>query len=161
AQQHPVSDDHLLAYLSELDTIFVIDPSSMLETQSALQTLLTLLPDFMPHNENGFCTSFLKLPCELHENIKDENKIKDIFKTVRPASMTHTGLQPETGPQLKEILINYLEKHERNCSTKPIDIIVVTDEMPAKDADDIVKEITNRRRKLKAPTTQVAVRFFQ
>ncbi|KAF2023585.1 hypothetical protein EK21DRAFT_80545, partial [Setomelanomma holmii] len=92
----------------------------------------------------------------LYKNITSAGTVVEIFQTVRPSGATPTG------QRLNNILKPYLQRYEYNSeSTKPINIIVITDGESSDDVESPIIQAAKKLDKLDAPAWQVGIQFFQ
>ena len=67
-----------------------------------------------------------------------------------------------TGQRLQKILRPYLQRYEKNPdTTKPINVIVITDGEPSDDVEAPIIAAAKKLDKLDAPAWQVGIQFFQ
>ncbi|KAK5163509.1 uncharacterized protein LTR77_010691 [Saxophila tyrrhenica] len=153
-------DDDPYAFLSSFDTIFLIDDSGSMagglwrETKEALEHIT---PICTAHDEDGIDIYFLnaKDSPEYH-NITNPAKVDQIFGRVRPWGSTPTG------QKLNSILKPYLAKYKaKPDSTKPINIICITDGAPSDDVESPLIAAAKKLDKLDAPPWQIGIQFFQ
>ncbi|KIW04818.1 hypothetical protein, variant [Verruconis gallopava] len=154
------SDSDPYAFLSTFDTIFVIDDSgsmagrSWTETQHALEAIT---PICTAHDADGIDLYFLNAPDSVYyRNVKDSSAVREIFSMVRPRGQTPLGTK------LNQILKPYLARFEKNPeTTKPINIIVITDGEPSDDPESVIIYAARKLNKLDASPWQVGIQFFQ
>ena len=155
----PVADD-AYAFLDTFDTIFVIDDSGSMAGSLWRQTadaLMTVTPICTAHDADGIDIYFLNHPrTAFHRNITSASTVREIFQTVRPGGATPIGRT------LNDIFSQYLaEYQERPQTTKPINIICITDGVPTDDLEGPLIQAAKKLDKLEAPAWQVGVQFFQ
>ncbi|KAM0322977.1 hypothetical protein ACHAQA_009076 [Verticillium albo-atrum] len=160
------------AFLSQFDTIFVIDDSGSMAGRSwreVKDALRQITPICTAHDSDGIDLYFLnhksKEPATKgsaaggFRKLNDANRVENIFTTIRP-----TGGTP-TGTRLHAILKPYLALCAENEadieSVKPINIIVITDGVPSDDVETVLLNAAKKLDKIDAPPYQVGVQFFQ
>ncbi|KAI1634681.1 hypothetical protein F4809DRAFT_617360 [Biscogniauxia mediterranea] len=171
------TDDDPYAFLSHIDTVFLIDDSGSMGGERWRQTeqaLNAVLPICVDHDQDGIDLYFLnhlsRDPGDPragaagtgYRNVTDVSRVQRIFRTVRP-----TGATP-TGPRLRDILTPYTRHYaarvratgDETC-VKPLNVIVVTDGRPTHDPESILVETAKLLDRLGAPLYQVGVQFFQ
>lgn len=154
-----VADDRF-AFLSSFDTIFLIDDSGSMaggrwrETEAALKTITPICTE---HDADGIDIYFLnRADSRFHHNVTSAGTVHEIFETVRPGGATPTG------QRLNAIVKPYLKKYEQNPeTTKPINIICITDGEPSDDVESPLISFAKKLDKLDAPAWQVGIQFFQ
>jgi len=156
----PESDNDPYSFLRSFDTIFLIDDSGSMagsrwrETSKALETIA---PICTARDADGIDLYFLNHPdSNLYKNVRSAGTVVEIFQTVRPSGYTPTG------QRLNAILKRYLETYKRSPeSTKPINIIVITDGEPSDDVETPIVVAAKKLDKMDAPPWQVGIQFFQ
>ncbi|KAF1829497.1 von Willebrand factor [Decorospora gaudefroyi] len=148
------------AFLKSFDTVFLIDDSGSMAGRSWKETgaaLETITPICVQRDANGIDIYFLNHPdSSLYKNITTAGTIIEIFQSVRPSGATPTG------QRLNKILKPYLQRYEKNPeTTKPINIIVITDGEPSDDVESPIIQAAKKLDKLDAPAWQVGIQFFQ
>lgn len=159
SQSSQTADDPY-AFLNSFDTIFLIDDSGSMagslwrETGEALQAIT---PICTAHDADGIDIFFLNhADSPFHHNVTTSGTVREIFDTVRPGGGTPTG------QRLHQILRPYLRKYtEAPETTKPINIICITDGEPSDDVEGPLIQAAKKLDKLEAPVWQVGVQFFQ
>jgi uncharacterized protein YegL len=154
------SDTDPYAFLKSFDTIFLIDDSGSMAGRSWRETgkaLETITPICTQRDADGIDIYFLNHPdSSMYKNIVSPSTVVEIFQTVRPSGATPTG------QRLQKILKPYLQRYENNPeSTKPINIIVITDGEPTDDVEAPIIAAAKKLDKLEAPAWQVGIQFFQ
>lgn len=152
--------DDPYAFLRSFDTIFLIDDSGSMaghnwrETGKALETIT---PICTSRDADGIDIYFLnRADSNLYKNVTSAGTVIEIFQTVRPGGGTPTG------QRLRKILIPYLERYKvRPSTTKPINLIVITDGAPSDDVESSIVEVAEELDRLKAPAWQIGIQFFQ
>jgi uncharacterized protein YegL len=148
------------AFLKSFDTVFLIDDSGSMAGRSWRETgkaLETITPICTQRDADGIDIYFLNHPdSSLYKNITTAGTVVEIFQTVRPSGATPTG------QRLNKILKPYLQRYEKRPeSTKPINIIVITDGEPSDDVESPIIQAAKQLDKLDAPAWQVGIQFFQ
>jgi uncharacterized protein YegL len=154
------TDSDPYAFLKSFDTVFLIDDSGSMAGRSWKETgkaLETITPICTQRDADGIDVYFLNHPdSSLYKNITTAGTVVEIFQTVRPSGATPTG------QRLNKILKPYLQRFEkRPDSTKPINIIVITDGEPSDDVESPIIQAAKKLDKLDAPAWQVGIQFFQ
>ncbi|KAI0601775.1 hypothetical protein F4775DRAFT_352485 [Biscogniauxia sp. FL1348] len=171
------TDDDPYAFLSHIDTVFLIDDSGSMtgdRWRQAEQALNAILPICMDHDQDGIDLYFLNHQSRDrgdpragaagtgYRNVTDVSHVQRIFRDVRPMGMTPTG------PRLRDILAPYNRHYaarvqatgDETC-VKPLNVIVITDGQPTHDPESILVETAKLLDRLGAPLYQVGVQFFQ
>ncbi|KAF2230048.1 hypothetical protein EV356DRAFT_509449 [Viridothelium virens] len=156
----PAGDDDPYSFLTSFDTTLVVDDSGSMagsrwnETSRALETIT---PICTSHDADGIDIFFLNHPDNAYyHNVTSSATVREIFSQVRPGGSTPTG------QRLNTILRNYLRKYENNPNTtKPLNIIVITDGEPSDDVESPIISAAKKLDKLDAPAWQVGIQFFQ
>ncbi|KAK4504795.1 hypothetical protein PRZ48_002757 [Zasmidium cellare] len=159
SQPSQTADDPY-AFLTSFDTIFLIDDSGSMagglwrETGQALEAITPICTE---HDADGIDIYFLNHgDSPFHHNVKTSGTVREIFQTVRPGGGTPTG------QRINAILRPYLRKYaEAPETTKPINIICITDGEPSDDVESPLIQAAKKLDKLDAPAWQVGVQFFQ
>lgn len=153
-----VEEDDPYTFLSNIDTVFLIDDSgsmagtNWLETGKALELITSICTS---RDADGIDIHFLNHP-NLYKNVKTEDEVIHIFDTVQPGGGTPTG------QRLYKILKPYLARYEAKPSTtKPVNLIVITDGSPSDDVESSIIEVAEKLDALEAPAWQVGIQFFQ
>jgi uncharacterized protein YegL len=154
------SDADPYAFLKSFDTIFLIDDSGSMAGRSWKETgkaLETITPICTQRDADGVDIYFLNHPdSSIYKNVTSAGTIIEIFQSVRPSGATPTG------QRLNKILKPYLQRYEKKPeSTKPINIIVITDGEPSDDVESPIIQAAKKLDKLDAPAWQVGIQFFQ
>lgn len=123
ASTHSSIDDEY-SFLSEFDTMFLIDDSGSMwgsrwqEAQSALEAIT---PVCVERDMDGIDIEFLNSSTACH-NVTSASTVREAFSCVHPSGGTPMARR------LEETLDAYLAKYSRNKrGTKPLNVIVVTD----------------------------------
>ncbi|KAK2926800.1 von Willebrand factor A-like domain superfamily [Fusarium oxysporum f. sp. vasinfectum] len=160
------------AFLSTFDTIFVIDDSGSMAGRSwreVRETLSTIAPICTSHDPDGIDVYFLNHRSPAvgtgvqapggYFQIRDANQVQHLFESVRPCGATPTG------SRLHSILKPYVAHLSRRAanvdSTKPVNIIVITDGCPTDDPESIIIHHAKKLDQIEAPPHQVGIQFFQ
>ncbi|KAF2497200.1 hypothetical protein BU16DRAFT_617212 [Lophium mytilinum] len=156
----PMLADDRYAFLSSFDTIFLIDDSGSMAGRSWRETgkaLETITPICTAHDADGIDIYFLnKADNQYYHNVVLPSTVTEIFTSVRPGGGTPTG------QRLNSILRPYLQRYTANPeTTKPVNIIVITDGEPSDDVESVIIHAAKRLDKLDAPAWQVGIQFFQ
>jgi uncharacterized protein YegL len=154
------TDDDQYAFLRSFDTVFLIDDSGSMAGRSWRETgkaLETITPICTKRDADGIDIYFLNHPdSSIYKNVTLASTVIEIFQTVRPNKSTPTG------QRLNKILKPYLQRYEKNPeTTKPINIIVITDGEPTDDVESPIIAAAKKLDKLDAPPWQVGIQFFQ
>ncbi|KAF2641956.1 von Willebrand factor [Massarina eburnea CBS 473.64] len=147
-------------FLKSFDTIFLIDDSGSMAGRSwyeVSEALKLIAPVCAQHDDDGIDIYFLNHPdSSMYKNVKDASTVVEIFQTVRPRASTPTG------QKLNSILKPYLQRYEASPeSTKPVNIIVITDGEPTDDLESPIIAAAKKLDRLEAPAWQVGIQFFQ
>ncbi|CVK88116.1 hypothetical protein FPRO06_06757 [Fusarium proliferatum] len=160
------------AFLSTFDTIFVIDDSGSMAGRSwreVREALSTIAPICTSHDPDGIDIYFLNHRSPAagtgvqapggYFQIRDANQVQRLFESVRPRGATPTG------SRLHSILKPYVAHLSRRAanldSTKPVNIIVITDGCPTDDPEGIIVHHARKLDQIEAPPHQVGIQFFQ
>ena len=154
------SDSDPYAFLGSFDTILLVDDSGSMAGRSWRETaaaIETITPICTQHDADGIDIYFLNHPdSSLYKNITSAGTVVEIFQTVRPGGATPTG------QRLNKILKPYLQRYESAPdTTKPINIIIITDGEPSDDVESPIIFAAKKLDKLDAPAWQVGIQFFQ
>lgn len=154
------SDSDPYAFLKSFDTIFLIDDSGSMAGRSWRETsaaLETITPICTARDADGIDIYFLNHPdSSIYRNVTAASTVVEIFQTVRPGGATPTG------QRLNKILRPYLQRYEQAPeTTKPVNIIVITDGEPSDDVESPIIQAAKKLDKLDAPAWQVGIQFFQ
>jgi len=154
------TDSDPYAFLKTFDTLFLIDDSGSMAGRSWKETgkaLQTITPICTQRDADGIDIYFLNHPdSSLYKNVVSASTVVEIFQSVRPCGATPTG------QRLNKILKPYLQRYEKYPdSTKPINIIVITDGEPSDDVESPIIQAAKKLDRLDAPAWQVGIQFFQ
>ncbi|KAB8437398.1 hypothetical protein FH972_025076 [Carpinus fangiana] len=155
----PNTDD-AYSFLTTFDTIFLIDDSGSMAGRSwreCTSALEAITPICTQHDSDGIDLYFLNAPDSPHyRNVTEASTVHEIFSTVRPQGGTPTG------QVLSRILRKYLRELEASPDdTKPINIIVITDGVPADDVETVLINTAQKLDRMDAEPWQIGVQFFQ
>ncbi|KAL6720516.1 hypothetical protein ACLMJK_002440 [Lecanora helva] len=157
------STDSQYAFLTTIDTVFLIDDSGSMAGRSWRETkdaLSAITPICTSHDKDGIDIHFLNAPdSDSYLNITNAEQVQRIFNTVKPSGGTPTGtkLNRLLRPYLRE-----LEMRKHNIDQiKPLNIIVITDGVPTDDEESVIIHVAKKLDKLEAPPWQVGIQFFQ
>ena len=164
-KESTVAADDPYAFLSDFDTVFLIDDSGSMsgerwdQTRSALEAIV---PICTAHDADGIEIYFLnKKDSSKFLNVTSLDAVNDIFHQVSPGGLTPTG------KRLDDILSPYLKTLESAGVTqpkpKPLNIIVITDGCPTdgKNLESAIVNAATRLDALQAPGWQIGIQFFQ
>ncbi|KAK2873513.1 hypothetical protein FQN49_002291 [Arthroderma sp. PD_2] len=166
------SADQADSFLSQFDTVFLIDDSASMRganwhaTESALAKIA---PICTAQDKDGVEIYFLNhrsgSPSGSYSNIKDTGHVREVFTTVAPRGGTPTGAR------LMQILKPYLKKlgeaskskksDERDQAIRPLNIIVITDGVPTDDVESVIVMAAKELDRFNAVPWQVGIQFFQ
>lgn len=167
--------DSPYAFLTQFDTIFLIDDSGSMAGRSWRETsaaLSAITPICTSHDSDGIDIYFLnhRNPAGAasggaYTNVTTVRAVETIFNSVRPFGGTPTGTR------LNHILKPYLEQVEvaarrANSSSaeidvKPLNIIVITDGVPSDDVESVIVRAAKKLDNYGAESWQVGIQFFQ
>lgn len=124
------------------------------ETAAALETIT---PICVAHDADGIDIHFLNTKDSPHfSNVTSAATVREIFTSVRPYGGTPTG------QRLNQLLKPYLRRYGAAPeTTKPLNIIVITDGEPSDDVESPIIAAAKKLDKLDAPAWQVGIQFFQ
>ncbi|KAF1996349.1 hypothetical protein P154DRAFT_443631 [Amniculicola lignicola CBS 123094] len=152
--------DDPYAFLKSFDTIFLIDDSGSMAGRSWRETgraLEAITPICTTRDADGIDIYFLNHPdSSVYKNVTSAGTVVEIFQTVRPGGGTPTG------QRLNQILRPYLARYQQAPeTTKPINIIIITDGEPSDDVESPIIMAAKKLDKFDAPAWQVGIQFFQ
>ncbi|KAI9749389.1 MAG: hypothetical protein M4579_006891 [Chaenotheca gracillima] len=152
--------DDPYAFLSTFNTIFLVDDSGSMAGRSWRETseaLKVIAPICTAHDSDGVDLYFLNHPDNVeYKNVTSAADVSRVFDSVRPGGGTPTGTR------LHRILKPYLMEFEaKQDTTKPLNIIVVTDGVPTDDLESTIISAARKLDRLDAPAWQVGIQFFQ
>jgi uncharacterized protein YegL len=160
------------AFLSTFDTVFIIDDSKSMagrpwrEVREALSTITPICtsrdPDgidvYFLNHRSAAVESGMQAPGGYY-NIRDAEQVEELFNNVRPCGSTPTGARLHS--ILKPYVSHISRRAENIDSTKPINIIMITDGCPTDDPESIIVHHAKKLDKIEAPPHQVGIQFFQ
>ena len=160
--------DDPFSFLATFDTIFLIDDSGSMaggRWRECEQAVTSITPICLAHDEDGIDIYFLNHPDSSEfKGIKTANDVRAIFQSVRPKSSTPTGtkLHKILTPYLKKLKDESLkESFDGTFTTKPLNIIVITDGSPTDELDAVIILAADKLDACGAPPWQVGIQFFQ
>ena len=169
------SADSPYAFLTQFDTIFLIDDSGSMAGRSWRETsaaLAAITPICTAYDADGIDIYFLNHRNTLatnnlggYTNITRTAAVENIFNTVRPLGGTPTGtrlhqiLKPYLS-QLENALEQQAHGHE-GATVKPLNIIVITDGVPSDDVESVIVQAAKKLDAWGAEPWQVGIQFFQ
>lgn len=167
------SADSPYAFLTEFDTIFLIDDSGSMNGRNwheTRQALAAITPICTAYDADGIDIYFLNNRNRNishlggYNNVTTTEGVETIFNQVRPTGGTPTGtrLSEIFTPYLRD-LENSLERqaHGHEATVKPLNIIVITDGVPTDDPESIIVAAARKLDKLEAAPAQIGIQFFQ
>ncbi len=166
------TDDSPYAFLTQFDTIFLIDDSGSMAGRSWRETaaaLSAITPICTAHDSDGIDIYFLnhrnlQNPIGGYTNITTTVGVESIFNSVRPLGGTPTGTR------LQHILKPYLaqveeaierQAHGQEVTVKPLNIIVITDGVASDDVEATIIQAAKKLDAWGAEPWQVGIQFFQ
>ena len=166
------TSDSPYAFLTQFDTVFLIDDSGSMAGRSWRETaaaLTAITPICTSHDADGIDIFFLnhqnsQNPSGGYTNITSTVAVESIFNSIRPLGGTPTGTR------LHHILKPYLaqveesierQTHGQEVSVKPVNIIVITDGVPSDDVESIIVQAARKLDAWGAEPWQVGIQFFQ
>lgn len=166
------TEDSPYAFLTQFDTIFLIDDSGSMAGRSWRETgaaLASITPICTAHDSDGIDIYFLnhrnsQNSAGGYTNITTTIGVESIFNSVRPMGGTPTGTR------LGHILKPYLaqveaaierQAHGQEVTVKPLNIIVVTDGVPSDDVESVIVQAAKKLDAWNAVPWQVGIQFFQ
>ncbi|RYP84672.1 hypothetical protein DL769_001106 [Monosporascus sp. CRB-8-3] len=177
----PVPAEDKYAFLSQFDTVFLIDDSGSMAGRSWRETRLALsaiVPICTARDEDGVDVYFLN-----HESaerrdeggsagtgyrgVRTPEAVDALFQRVEDGGLGPFTL---TGVRLQRILQTYLRHYQRRAreagdsgdpGVRPINVIVVTDGVPHDDPGAVIERAAAQLDRLDAPPYQVGIQFFQ
>ncbi|KAI9783744.1 MAG: hypothetical protein M1816_001180 [Peltula sp. TS41687] len=163
---HTANDttDDRFGFLSTFDTIVLIDDSGSMAGSSWREissALAAITPVCTAHDADGIDLYFLNHRSRQHpeghySHVTSASAVSEIFSVVQPRGGTPTG------QRLYGILKPYLAHYEAAPdTTKPLNIIVITDGVPTDDVESVIVSAAKNLDKLDAPAWQIGVQFFQ
>lgn len=166
------TSDSPYAFLTQFDTIFLIDDSGSMAGRSWRETaaaLTAITPICTAHDADGIDIYFLnhrnsQNPTGGYTNITTTVGVESIFNSIRPLGGTPTGTRLHH--ILKPYLAQVKESVEHQASgqeiaVKPLNIIVITDGVPSDDVEATVVQAAKKLDVWGAEPWQVGIQFFQ
>jgi hypothetical protein len=169
-----ITADSKYAFLTQFDTVFLIDDSGSMAGRSwreIKETLSAITPICTIHDADGIDIYFLNYrntrnaPQDSYANIKTTGAINEIFDVVRPLG----GIP--TGTRLNHILKPYLDRVKtvtrltaQNITIeqmKSLNIIVITDGIPSNNVESVIVRAVKRLDQCNAEPWQIDIQFFQ
>ncbi|PLB48885.1 hypothetical protein P170DRAFT_357405 [Aspergillus steynii IBT 23096] len=162
------TDDSAYSFLSEFDTIFVVDDSGSMSGRrwkEAEDAIAAIAPICTRYDEDGIDIYFLNHRREAtratggaYTNITTADDVREIFNSVHPWGATPFGkrLHDILGPYLRRV-----EGMDPMGTVKPLNIIAITDGAFTDDAESIIVDVAKRLDACRAVPWQVGVQFFQ
>jgi hypothetical protein len=166
--------DSPYAFLSQFDTVFVIDDSGSMAGRNWRETaeaLSAITPICTQQDADGVDIFFLNGRNPYGDdklggfsNVTIPANVEEIFRTVKPRGSTPTGTR------LNAILKQYLtdltkamkdEARGREHNLKPLNIIVITDGAASDDVESVIVSAAKKLDTLGAEPWQVGIQFFQ
>lgn len=161
-------EDTQYSFLSQFDTIFVIDDSGTMNEndgsgpsrwEQTENVIAHIAPVCTKYDHNGIDIRFLNSQVE-GNNIKTAQEAREVFSTLRdPSGRT------DTGTKLFEILSVHLDELAAAKSgkpkPKPLNIIVITDGIASDDPGSVVEFVARELDALRAIPWQVGIQFIQ
>jgi uncharacterized protein YegL len=168
------TSDSPYAFLTEFDTVFLIDDSGSMAGRSWRETaaaLSAITPICTTHDANGIDIFFLnhKNPRASdslggYTNLTTTAAVDAIFKEVRPLGGTPTGtrLNQIMKPYLRELEVSIERQAQgREPTVKPMNIIVITDGVPSDDVESVIVSAAKKLDSYGAEAWQMGIQFFQ
>lgn len=184
-QKIPVAADDPYAFLSDFDTVFLIDDSGSMygerwdQTRTALEAIV---PICTTHDADGIDIYFLNTEdSSKFHNVTTLAAVNEIFGKVSPGGLTPTGkrLGDIIGPYLKTLEHGggggdgrgdgggggeeTESESKPKPQPKPLNIIVITDGCPSDGQilESVIVKAATKLDGLEAPAWQIGVQFFQ
>ncbi|RYO88357.1 hypothetical protein DL764_008734 [Monosporascus ibericus] len=177
----PVPAEDRYAFLSQFDTVFLIDDSGSMAGRSWRETRLALsaiVPICTARDEDGVDVYFLNHESAErrdeggsagtgYRDVRTPEAVDALFQRVEDGRLGPSTL---TGMRLQRILQTYLRHYQRRArevgdsgdpDVRPINIIVVTDGVPHDDPGAVIERAAAQLDRLDAPPYQVGIQFFQ
>ncbi|KAH8650793.1 hypothetical protein BGZ61DRAFT_542072 [Ilyonectria robusta] len=160
------------AFLSTFDTIFVIDDSGSMAGRTwreVREAVGAIAPICTSHDPDGIDVYFFnhksrnsgsgtQAPGGYYQ-IKDATQVQRLFESIRPGDATPTGARLHS--ILQPYCANLSRKPENLDSTKPVNVIIITDGCPTDDPESIIIHHAKKLDQFEAPPYQVGIQFFQ
>lgn len=169
--------DNQYSFLSEFDTIFLVDDSASMIGQSwreAEEAITAITPVCTKYDSDGIDIFFLNHHSTSdgsggYLNIKSPATVQEIFRGVLPKDATPVG------KRLQQILLPYLSQvqemaahikqygslRDLKLAVRPINIIVITDGVFSDDAESVILRAVQTLEECDADPWQIGIQFFQ
>lgn len=169
-------DDDAFAFLSEFDTVFIIDDSESMSWPSGrgikpwdevADVLRAITPICTKYDSDGIDIYFLNHKSRRtatgkasggYYNIRSASDVTCIFDRTRP------NFRTPTGKRLEDVLGAYMQQYRVNPTSpnlKPLNVIVITDGVPTDCPEGVLSNVASELTRLHAPASQLGVQFFQ
>lgn len=168
------TSDSPYAFLTQFDTVFLIDDSGSMAGRSWRETaaaLSAITPICTTHDANGIDIYFLNHRNPNggdnlggYTNITTTAAVDQIFGQVRPLGGTPTGtrLNAIMKPYLRDLAESIeRQSHGHEATVKPMNIIVITDGVPSDDVEAVIVSAAKRLDSYNAEPWQMGIQFFQ
>lgn len=168
------TSDSPYAFLTEFDTVFLIDDSGSMAGRSWRETaaaLSAITPICTSHDANGIDIYFLNHKNRSandrlggYTNLTTTAAVDAIFQRVRPLGGTPTGtrLNQIMKPYLKDLKDSLARQANGGEATvKPMNIIVITDGVPSDDVESVIVSAAKKLDEYSAEAWQMGIQFFQ
>ncbi|KAF2843760.1 hypothetical protein M501DRAFT_924766 [Patellaria atrata CBS 101060] len=161
------ADNDPYAFLSEFDTVFLIDDSESMAWDGcwneAKKAIAAIAPICTLYDDDGIDIWFMNTLGKNEnkayaEKLVTAKQVEAAFKQVSPNRSTPTS------KRLDDIIQPYLERLKKEGkSVKPLNIIVITDGQPSHgyEPDEVIIETAQRLRKYEARPWQLGIQFIQ
>jgi uncharacterized protein YegL len=166
------TDDSPYAFLTQFDTVFLIDDSGSMAGRSWRETasaLTAITPICTAHDSDGIDVYFLnhrnsRNPMGGYTNITTTVGVESIFNSIRPLGGTPiaTRLQHILKPYLAQVQESIeRQAHGQDITVKPLNIIVITDGDASDDVESVIVQAAKKLDAWGAEPWQVGIQFFQ
>ncbi|KAE8377833.1 hypothetical protein BDV26DRAFT_203480 [Aspergillus bertholletiae] len=167
------SADSPYSFLSEFDTVFLVDDSSSMRGsrwEEAAHAIAAIAPVCTAYDEDGIDIYFLNYQqggtdpkTGAYTNIKTSDDVREIFYGVEPHGATPVGrrLRQILDPYLRRVEAIAAKGRDPSESVKPLNIITITDGVFTDDAESVIANAAQRLDKCNATPWQVGLQFFQ
>lgn len=167
-----VAEDSPYSFLSEFDTVFLIDDSGSMAGRSWRETsaaIAAIAPICTTYDADGIDIYFLnhRSPNSSiggYTHVTTTEVVQTLFQRVRPLGGTPTGtrLNHILKPYLAEVAESMeRQAHGREATVKPLNIIVITDGVPTDDVESVIVTAAKKLDSFGAEPWQVGIQFFQ
>ncbi|RMZ88512.1 hypothetical protein DV736_g4264, partial [Chaetothyriales sp. CBS 134916] len=176
-------EDSPYSFLTQFDTVFLVDDSGSMAGRSWRETcaaLRAIAPICTAYDQDGIDIYFLNHrnplssssrdagPLGGYANVTTAAAVDEIFRTVRPLGGTPTGtrLNQVLKPYLAELKA-CMDKQAHggvgadDPGPKPLNIIVITDGVPSDDVESVIVSAAKKLDSYNAEPWQVGIQFFQ